>query len=51
MRGFVVEYRARLAPDAFSAGTANGRLDPTRARRPSVVIVGGPDALTRPTRS
>ena len=42
---FTVGYRARLAP-ALSAGTANGRLDAAALDLASVVIVGGPDALT-----
>ena len=42
---FVVEHRARLAP-AIAAGTANGRLDARALDAASVLIVGGPDALT-----
>ena len=42
---FVVEQRARLAP-AIAAGTANGRLDIRALEAASVLIVGGPDALT-----
>ena len=42
---FVVEHRARLAP-ALAAGTANGRLDTRALDAASVLIVGGPDALT-----
>ena len=42
---FAVDYRTRLAP-ALSAGTANGRLDTRALDAASVVVVGGPDALT-----
>ncbi len=42
---FVVEHRARLAP-AIAAGTPNGRLDARALDAASVLIVGGPDALT-----
>jgi hypothetical protein len=42
---FVVEHRARLAP-AIAAGTASGRLDARALDAASVLIVGGPDALT-----
>ena len=42
---FLVEHRARLAP-AIAAGTANGRLDTRALDAASVLIVGGPDALT-----
>ena len=42
---FLVEHRARLAP-AIAAGTANGRLDARALDASSVLIVGGPDALT-----
>lgn len=42
---FVVGYRARLAP-AVSAGTANGRLDAAALDLASVLVIGGPDALT-----
>lgn len=42
---FRVEHRARLAP-AIAAGTANGRLDARALDATSVLIVGGPDALT-----
>jgi len=42
---FLVEHRSRLAP-AIAAGTANGRLDAPALDAASVLIVGGPDALT-----
>ena len=42
---FLVEHRARLAP-AIAAGTAQGRLDARALEASSVLIVGGPDALT-----
>jgi hypothetical protein len=42
---FVVEHRARLAP-AIAAGTANGRLETRALDAASVLVVGGPDALT-----
>ena len=42
---FLVEHRARLAP-AIAAGTANGRLESRALDAASVLIVGGPDALT-----
>ena len=42
---FLVEHRVRLAP-AIAAGTANARLDARALDTPSVLIVGGPDALT-----
>ncbi len=42
---FVVEHRARLAP-AIASGTPNGRLDARALDAASVLIVGGPDALT-----
>ncbi len=42
---FTVGYRARLAP-SLSAGTANGRLDAVALDLASVVMIGGPDALT-----
>jgi hypothetical protein len=42
---FGVEYRARVAP-AVSAGTPNGALDARVLEATSVVVVGGPDALT-----
>lgn len=42
---FSVNYRARLAP-ALTSGTANGRLDTASLDQASVVVIGGPDALT-----
>lgn len=42
---FLVEHRARLAP-SIAAGTANGRLESRALDAASVLIVGGPDALT-----
>ena len=43
--GFAVEHRARLAP-AIAAGTPTARLDARALDASSVLIVGGPDALT-----
>jgi hypothetical protein len=42
---FLVEHRARLAP-AITSGTANGRLETRALDAASVLVVGGPDALT-----
>ncbi|HEX8029338.1 MAG TPA: hypothetical protein VF491_12785, partial [Vicinamibacterales bacterium] len=42
---FAVSYRTRLAP-SLAAGTANGALDSRSLDLASVVVIGGPDALS-----
>jgi hypothetical protein len=42
---FLVGHRARVAP-ALTSGTSNARLDAAALDQVSVLVVGGPDALT-----